>query len=587
MTGGNVAPLDILIVEDEPETRRVLDRLLRLRGHRPVPCENAEAALARLGEKFYPIILLDVQLPGMSGLELARHLRSQPDGDKYYILIGTGISQPNDLREILEAGASDYVPKPYQAEFLSIRLTIAEKQVLEIASRKRLEYELKFLATRDPLTHLLNRNQLEPALESAIQAAKEGRKASILYIDLDNFKIVNDTLGHKAGDRLLIMLASLLKSAMRAQDEVIRFGGDEFVVVLLDADMEETLGVAERLRQKVEESRFLDSGTTFRVGASVGVAQINGVFNSSELLVAADSACYAAKARGRNRVEVHTEIDREIERLISESDWATRIREGMRHDLLHLWFQPIVSSTGSHILYHEALLRYVDVHQSVIVGPGLFLNSAQRSGEGMRLDRYVVKKAMKSLVDYPDLIVAVNISAPSLNDFRLIGFIANELAECKVQPERLHIEITETEVMSNLTKAREILEAIHKMGIKIALDDFGAGFSSLAHLKNLPLDYLKIDSAFVRDLPNNEFNQAILRAICEIARIRNVKTVAEHVETPEQYHLIAELGIDYIQGFLIGSPSPQPMSQTEVEVAVARAQTMDPKEGQAYASLKR
>lgn len=565
-----VHPLDVLIVEDHSETRNVLDRLLCHRGHRPVQCENAEVALVRLSERFYPIILLDVQLPGMNGLELARHLRSQPDGDKYYILMATGIGSPDDLREILDAGASDYVPKPYHPDFLTVRLTIAEKQVLEIASRRRLEHELKFLATRDPLTNLLNRSQLEPALEAAIQSVKEGREASVLYIDLDNFKVVNDTLGHKAGDRLLVVLASLLKAATRIGDEIVRFGGDEFVVVLSDANLNDALAIAERLREKVEESRFLDSGMTFRVGTSIGVALVNAVQTPSEVLVAADSACYAAKARGRNRVEVHTETDSEIARLISQTDWAARIHEGMHDGSLHLWYQPIVSSVGCEVLYHEVLLRYIDPNQSVIVGPSVFLNSTQRSGESARLDRFVIRKAMSALIEYPDLVFGVNLSAPSLSDSRLIELLANAFSDHSVEPERLHVEITETELMSNLSQAGQTLESISKMGVKIALDDFGTGFSSLAYLKNLPIDYLKIDCAFVRDLPQNEFNQAILRAICEVARIRNIKTVAEHVETAEQCRLIAELGIDYVQGFLVGIPNARPYSQEDIEATLTR-----------------
>ncbi len=563
----NLSALDVLIVEDDPVTRALLDRLMKKRGHHTVPCETAEDALARLMERFYPIILLDVQLPGMSGLELSKHLRSQPDGDQYYILVGTGNDRPEDLRDILDAGASDYVAKPYVPDFLNVRLTVAEKQVKDIAARKRLERELKFLATRDPLTKLLNRSQLEPALEAAVRASQEGRPGAVLYLDLDNFKVVNDTLGHEAGDRLLTTLSAILKTATRPQDELVRFGGDEFVVILTDASVDHAMAIAGRLREKVEEFRFIEGERTFRVGASIGVAPINPMLTPSEILVAADSACYTAKAHGRNRVEIHNESDSEIARLIADTNWAARISEAMTDGALELWFQPVVSTRGGEMLYQEALLRYIDPAQTVIVSPGAFLNSAARSGQSAKLDRFVAEKAVRKLEQYPDLILGVNLSAPSFNDLELLEFVEEVLSHSSVTPDRLHFEITETEIMSNLEKAREILEKMSAIGLKIALDDFGAGFSSLAYLKNLPVDLLKIDCAFVRDLPNNSFNQAILRAIREVAKIRNIKTVAECVETSEQYELLAELGIDYAQGFYMGRPRATPYVHEDLNSA--------------------
>lgn len=558
--------LDVLIVEDDPVTRALLDRHMRKRGHLTVLCDSAEVALARLLERFYPLILLDVQLPGMSGMELCHHLRAQPDGDQYYILVGTGNDTPEDLRDILNAGASDYVAKPYNPEFLNVRLTVAEAQVKEIAARKRLERELKFLATRDPLTKLLNRSQLEPALNAAVQATHEGRSAAVLYIDLDNFKVVNDTLGHDAGDRLLTHLSGLLRTVTRPHDELVRFGGDEFVIILTDASVEQAMAVAERLREKVDEYRFVDSGMTFRVGASIGVAPVNAMLSPAEILVAADSACYAAKARGRNRVELHDEADSEISRLIAQTDWATRIHEAMRDGCLELWFQPVVSTTEHRVLYQESLLRYIDPGHTVIVSPGAFLNSAQRSGQGTKLDRFVVEVAFSTLKQHPDLVLGINLSAPSVSDDELIPHLEKALSEYSIDPGRILFEITETEIMSNLEKGREVLENLAQMGVRIALDDFGAGFSSLAYLKNLPVHLLKIDSAFIRDLPKNEFNQAILRAIREVALIRNISTVAECVETAEQFELLGELGIDYAQGFHIGRPRSRPYRLSELTI---------------------
>lgn len=556
--------LDVLIVEDDTVTRSLLDRIIRKRGHHTVLCESAEVALARLIERFYPVILLDVQLPGMSGLELSRHLRAQPDGDQYYILVATGNDKPEDLRDILDAGATDYVAKPYHPEFLNVRLTVAEKQVKEIAARKRLERELLFLATRDPLTKLLNRSQLEPALHHAISTVQEGRPAAVLYIDLDNFKIVNDTLGHEAGDRLLTTLSTLLKSATRPGDELVRFGGDEFVVILLDAEIEKALAVAERLREKVEEFRFLENGMTFRIGASIGIAPVNAMLTPSELLVAADTACYAAKAGGRNRVELYSEKDSSLAQLIADTDWATKIGEAMKDGSLELWFQPIVDTKSREMLYQETLLRYIDPGHTMIISPGAFLNSAQRSGQGVKLDRFVVERAMTMLENDPNISVGVNLAAPSFKDHEIIGYISDALQAHHVDGSRFFLEITESEIISHLDQSRDILTAIKELGVQIALDDFGAGFSSLAYLKNLPVDFLKIDGSFMRDLINNKFNQAIIRAIREVASIKNIKTIAEYVENQEQMDLLADLGVDYAQGFFIGKPRSRAYLPNEV-----------------------
>jgi EAL domain-containing protein (putative c-di-GMP-specific phosphodiesterase class I) len=252
--------------------------------------------------------------------------------------------------------------------------------------------------------------------------------------------------------------------------------------------------------------------------------------------------------------------------LIADTDWATRIQEAMRDGSLELWFQPVISTTDGKMLYQEALLRYIDPGHTVIVSPGAFLNSAQRSGQGAKLDRFVIETAFKILVAHPDLVLGVNLSAPSFNDNDLIKHLENALSSHPVDPSRLLFEITETEIMSNLDKASEVLTQMDRMGVKTALDDFGAGFSSLAYLKNLPVDHLKIDCAFVRDLPNNDFNQAILRAIREVAKIRGIKTVAECVESREQFELLAELGIDYAQGFYIGRPRSRPYTADELTV---------------------
>ena len=376
----------------------------------------------------------------------------------------------------------------------------------EISARKRLERELLFLSTRDLLTKLLNRSQLEPAMLHAIATVQEGRPAAVLYIDLDNFKIGNDTLGHEAGDRLLTTLSTLLKNATRPGDELVRFGGDEFVVILLDAEVEKALAVAERLREK----------------------------------------------------------DSSLAQLIADTDWATRIGEAMKDGSLELWFQPVVDTRTRELLYHETLLRYIEPGHTMIISPGAVLNSAQRSGQGIKLDRFVIERAISMLENDPNISAGVNLAAPSFNDHKLIEVIGSSLQSHNVDASRFFLEITESEIISHLDRAREVSQSIKDMGVQIALDDFGADFSSLAYLKKLPVDFLKIDGSFMRDLVNNSFNQAIIRGIREVAEIKNIRTIAEYVENQDQMDLLAELGVDYVQGFFIGKPRSRAYTTAEV-----------------------
>ena len=376
----------------------------------------------------------------------------------------------------------------------------------EISARKRLERELLFLSTRDLLTKLLNRSQLEPAMLHAIATVQEGRPAAVLYIDLDNFKIGNDTLGHEAGDRLLTTLSTLLKNATRPSDELVRFGGDEFVVILLDAEVEKALAVAERLREK----------------------------------------------------------DSSLAQLIADTDWATRIGEAMKDGSLELWFQPVVDTRTRELLYHETLLRYIEPGHTMIISPGAVLNSAQRSGQGIKLDRFVIERAISMLENDPNISAGVNLAAPSFNDHKLIEVIGSSLQSHNVDASRFFLEITESEIISHLDRAREVSQSIKDMGVQIALDDFGADFSSLAYLKKLPVDFLKIDGSFMRDLVNNSFNQAIIRGIREVAEIKNIRTIAEYVENQDQMDLLVELGVDYVQGFFIGKPRSRAYTTAEV-----------------------
>jgi len=542
----------------------LLERIIHSRGHEVVGCESAELALERLEREDFPLITLDIQLPGMSGLELCRKLRSQSQGAYVYILVGTGNSRPEDLREILDAGADDYIGKPYNPGLLDVRLTVAEAAVKEIARRKQLEDQLKFLAQHDPLTRLSNRSQLDPALSLAVERAKGGEPGAVLYLDLDNFKIINDTLGHDAGDKLLLQVAHVLKNLTRRSDVLVRFGGDEFVLILPACDMPKACEIAESIVDRVEEIVYTSGDRSFRVGASVGVAVIDGLLAPPEVMANADAACYAAKARGRNRVEVHRPETNEISQLIADTDWSSRIKTAMRDGSLQLWFQPVYSVSGKRILFHEVLLRYVDSRREEPVNPAVFLSAVRRSGQTTKLDRFVITKAFEALATTPGLSVSINISGSLFGDETYCEFVESMLANSGISPDRVLFEITENELIPNLQHASGAITRLQKLGCQFGLDDFGSGFSSLTYLKTLPIDFMKIDGAFVRDLPRQPFNQAVLQALQIIAKNLDIDTVAEFVETAEEMELLRSIGISCAQGHFIGRPRWKPYQEDEL-----------------------
>ncbi len=328
--------MKVLVVEDDPATRLVLSRMLTDRSYDVVACATAEEAVEAYKTGFYPLLFLDLFLPGMDGFSLCRWVRSQPDGDQHLILVGTASHRKEDLQKILDAGADDYIAKPYQADVLEVRLIIAQRRVRVIETRAALETSLRqkrerlhYLATHDPLTELLNRAMLMEKLQNAVQTARTGDRSALLYIDLDNFKLINDSLGHAAGDKLLAKVATALRKSVRSQDVAFRVGGDEFAVLLRDIGLEKAQAISERVLAQIQEFAFSDSTKTFIVGASIGIAMIDGTAGGEEVMGFADSACYSAKAHGRNRVEAYDGSDESMVEFHSQLPRAAEIKEAI------------------------------------------------------------------------------------------------------------------------------------------------------------------------------------------------------------------------------------------------------------------
>lgn len=558
--------MDVLLVEDDLPTRRLLQRLIAERGHEVVACVSAEEALVELETKKFPLIFLDINLPGIDGFELSRRIRSLPDGDRPYILVGTSHKEAQKLREILGAGANDYLPKPYVRDLLQVRLMVAESQVEDIAARKQMEGELRFLAQHDPLTRLPNRSSLEQAIKVAVAEATPDSPISILYIDLDNFKTVNDTLGHDAGDLLLISVADILRRATSPKDLAVRHGGDEFAMILKDCGAADAIERSEQILSQVEKITLpVGSSREIHTGASIGIIEVSQVAPVEEILKRVDSACYAAKANGRNRVELFSAPRASGAPHSRSLPPPERISSLLGDGKLLLYFQPIVSPTTRETLCHEALLRLLPQGAGAPARAAAFIQRVSAAGMSYDVDRFVLQHAIEALRDYPDLILSANLHASSICNLNLIDTIDQLLDRNEVNANRLILEITETEPIPNFEQARTIMTRLKDFGCRFALDDFGTGFSPLRYLKTLPVDILKIDGFFVHDLPEDPYNQTILRSIQDISTFAGIQTVAEKVETQQELAAAMNIGVDFVQGFLVAKPRATPFRPDEID----------------------
>jgi len=423
--------------------------------------------------------------------------------------------------------------------------------------------KLSWQASHDELTNLANRREFELRSKEALhRLARTGTGFALLYLDLDQFKIVNDTCGHAAGDHLLRHVGAALQSRLSASDLLARLGGDEFGVLLPVADIKTAQAVAEDLRLIVEKTAFEWAGRGFRVTASIGLAYVNDRHTTLEdALCAADVACYTAKENGRNRVQLHTPSDSDLLRKFGEMAWVQRIRNAVDEDRLFLVQQEIrplcrhAAPVGKHV---EVLLRLRD-ESGRIVPPATFLPSAERYDLMPSIDRWVVRHALSTLARIGQGAIntcAINLSGATLGDETFIAFLKQQLHEHGVAPASICFEITETSAIANLADATRFIQTLKQMGCRFSLDDFGAGMSSFTYLKHLPVDYLKIDGAFIRDMLRDPIDRAMVETIDRIGKLMGKLTIAEFVESAEIADALREIGVDYAQGYGIARPAP-------------------------------
>ena len=434
----------------------------------------------------------------------------------------------------------------------------------DITETHRLSQQLSHQARHDALTGLPNRREFEERLGRVLETARlQGTDAAMCYLDLDQFKVINDTCGHMAGDELLRQLSQTLRTTVRKRDTLARLGGDEFGVLLEHCSIVEATRVAEQMRTTIEEFRFCWEEKNFRVGVSIGLVPVNiDSGDITDVLSRADAACYAAKDQGRNRIHVYDEADSDLAKRHGEMQWVMHIQQALDEGRFSLDCQAIVPirPDGVEGRHYEVLLRMND-DQGRAVPPGVFLPAAERYNLIGRIDRWVVAAALDYLSS-PECgkgdmaFCSINLSGQSLVDEELLDFITGKLTESGVLPSRICFEITETAAIANLARATRFIVALKQLGCRFALDDFGSGLSSFAYLKTLPVDYLKIDGLFVKDIVHDPIDREMVRSINEIGHLMGKRTIAEFVEDDATLAMLREIGVDYAQGYGVGRPSP-------------------------------
>lgn len=430
----------------------------------------------------------------------------------------------------------------------------------DISERQAMLQHLRDVAEHDDLTALYNRSYFLHELERVVERTRRSQQGcTLLYIDLDNFKYVNDTLGHLAGDRLLVEVSQLLRTRARRGDLLARLGGDEFTMLLYDTQPDEALALAESFRRALSELRFWQGTQQLDLACSIGAATIDRQCRSAqEVLSHADFACHLAKRQGRNCVHVFNSSDEmNVAALTTDMGWARRIKDAIASNQFVLAAQPVVETRSGQIASYEILLRLRDEKGELIM-PNGFLPAAERFGLASDVDRWVIVNAMRDLrerqVDNPGLCYSINLSGQSLNQPEVADLIIDELQRHGQNPATLMFEVTETAAIADMASAGHFLRRLNAAGCKTALDDFGAGMSSFAYLRDLPVDFVKIDGKFVQNMTDNAMDQAMVRAMNDIAHAVGKRTVAEFVESEPCLIQLKAFGVDYVQGNHLGKP---------------------------------
>ena len=434
----------------------------------------------------------------------------------------------------------------------------------DVSRESRLFRQLSYQASHDAVTGLINRREFENRLVAALEATHENNEQThaLLYLDLDQFNVVNDTFGHTAGDELLLRISELVQDNIRSTDVLARLGGDEFGILLERCSQDLAMEVAETIRSAIEEYRFEWQDAFTSVRCSIGVVMVTHESpNVASIMSSADVACYSAKDMGRNQIHLYQDSDASLRH--EEMKWVTRITSAVEENRLELFYQPIIGigkESSKARGHYELLLRMRDEHGKLVM-PDMFIPAAERYNLMSKLDRWVIHEALTQLADRnPEsdtarFTIAINLSGTSLSEDRFLEYVIDELEKQKLPADAICFEITETAAISNLSRVIHFMQVLKKLGCKFSLDDFGSGLSSFTYLKNLPVDYLKIDGQFIHNVAEDSVDESMVMAINQVGKAMGIKTIAERVESKEVLDKLSEIGVEFAQGYYIARPT--------------------------------
>jgi diguanylate cyclase (GGDEF)-like protein len=564
----------ILVVDDIADNRAVLARRFQRRGFEIIEADSGWRALELIRDQAFDVVLLDVMMPDLDGLEVLKRLREQHSPVSLPVIMVTAMSMSHDVVQALELGANDYVTKPVDFPIALARVNAqverkrAEEQVVKMNSALRqandeLERrvtertaQVQFLAHHDPLTGLANRVVFREQLQNSLaQTRSTSETLAVLFIDLDGFKNVNDTLGHSTGDDLLRSIARRVRDTLGENEKVARLGGDEFAILQLSGNQPEGAAALARRLIDVISAPCLINGHQINVGASIGIAvSAAGDGDPEQLLKNADLAMYRAKSDGRGTYRFfEPEMDARAQaRRRLELDLRTALAEGA----FEMHYQPLVDLRTNTIAVFEALLRWNHPERGS-VSPEEFISVAEETGLIVALGEWALRQACAEAATWPlDARVAVNLSPAQFKSGNIVASVISALSSSGLAPSRLELEITEAVLLERTDSNLDILRQLRHLGVKISLDDFGTGYSSLSYLRSFEFDKIKIDRSFIRDLSHQEEARAIVRAIAALGASLGMRTVAEGVETLAQMQCLEAEGCTEIQGFYVSKPVP-------------------------------
>jgi diguanylate cyclase (GGDEF)-like protein len=585
----------ILIVDDTPHNIDVLSATLADE-HCELMAATSGARALELAARGRPdLVLLDVMMPGMDGFEVCRRLKADPATSELPVVFVT--ARTDDVSLGFAAGGSDYISKPINADEVRARvryqlerralidelrelnqsleekvrertaeLTIANRHLRqEINERRYMQDRLNYLATHDFVTRLYNRGALDAHVSELLaRVQRDECDAVFLLLDIDQFRLVNETCGCIAGDELLRQFSEVVGGLLDRTDFFARLGGDKFAVVTETGGPEAGAALARRILAQLAEFEFHWEERSFKMAASVAVVRIGrDIVSFDQLMLTADEAAYLVKRDGRGSVRIHDSGVLEADGHRESVNWALVLVDALKHHQFRAWFQRLepLSPDCNDGLHIETLIRLWDPRRERLVLPTQFIAPAERFHLIGALDRWMVREVVKLLGGMPEwhdriAQVAVNLSAVSIREPGLAQFVADALAEFGVPGRLLCFEITETEAIVNLQSAGEFMLALHRLGCRFALDDFGSGFASFTYLRQLPFDTIKIDGMFVRDMDADQVHGGMVRSMTEMARLLKKPVVAECVETEGVAGMLRELGVEWAQGFHFHRPEP-------------------------------